>query len=317
MLVSTDGDLVCAAQQGDVAALGALLERHEAVLLAEAMRLTRDHAQAQDLVQETCLVALRRIDDVRDPGAARAWLLSVLRRTCLMAFRSAGPAAVPLDDGLVDGRSVRPIEDDLERAAVGDWCWTALQELPEPLRATVLLRHFGTWSSYAEIAEVLGIPVGTVRSRLSVARARLADALLASAEDVHLDARARQREEEAAWRAAAAGLNDGTSCTTLAHAYAPDVHATFQNGTTAQGRTAVRASLEDDLAAGTGLDIRRVLVSGVVTVIEARLTNPPDEPLRCPPATCQVHFRPRGETSAVRLYFPPRSSANAPDLLVD
>lgn len=309
MLVPTDRELVLAAQRGEAPALGALLERHRARLTAEAMRLLGDRAAAEDAVQDTAIVALRRIGDLRDPAAIRPWLLTILRNACRMTWRGA-VAPTPLDEMLVAADGPTP-EQRLERAATRDWLWTALRDLPEPVRATVMLRHFGTWSSYTEIAAVLGVPVGTVRSRLHLARGRLAEALATSAEAVHDDARAAHERAAAEFRAAAAELNDGERCDAMCDVYAEDVVARLPSAR-AQGREAVRASLQEDLDAGIRMTITRVLTSGTVTIVEAALLSPPDDPLHCPPATCQVHLRPDGRTSAVRLHFTRQKSANAP-----
>jgi RNA polymerase sigma-70 factor (ECF subfamily) len=67
--------------------------------------------------------------------------------------------------------------------------WTALSELPEALRVTAMLRYFGSHASYEEIGAILGVPVGTVRSRLSRAKIKLADALLKTADLEHDEAR--------------------------------------------------------------------------------------------------------------------------------
>jgi RNA polymerase sigma-70 factor (ECF subfamily) len=79
-------------------------------------------------------------------------------------------------------------EASIDRLAMREWVWTALSELPEVLRVTAMLRYFGTYASYEEIAAILGVPVGTVRSRLSRARIKLADALLKTADLEHSEA---------------------------------------------------------------------------------------------------------------------------------
>lgn len=311
MPAQADGELARAARAGDTTALGALLERHRAVMLAEALRLTREPAAAQDAVQEACLIAVRRIDALRDPDAARAWLLAVVRRACLMAWRAApgGLGGLPGEDPVADRRE-RP-DVQLERAASDDWLWTAIGRLSEPLRTTVLLRYFSDWSSYATIADVLGVPVGTVRSRLHVARERLAAELELVVDAAHADVSAARGRQEHEFRAAADELNRG-SCRALVGAFADDARATFTDGTTAYGRAAIRTSLESDLAAGTQMHVARVLVSGSITVVEAELVSAPGSAGRCPPTTCQVHARPHGRTAEVRLHFTPRESVNAP-----
>ena len=60
------------------------------------------------------------------------------------------------------------VEEAIERLALREWVWAALYELPEVLRVTAMLRYFGSYSSYEEISAILGVPVGTVKSRLSL-----------------------------------------------------------------------------------------------------------------------------------------------------
>jgi len=80
-----------------------------------------------------------------------------------------------------------------------DWIRGELDHLPQPLRVTVMLRYFGSYDSYDEVAAILGVPVGTVRSRLSEARARLADAMLASAGLIDDETRTLATEREQFW----------------------------------------------------------------------------------------------------------------------
>jgi DNA-directed RNA polymerase specialized sigma24 family protein len=87
----TDAGLVRAAQAGDTAGLGALLERHRARLHAIAVGVVGHGPAAEDAVQETFLIALRRIGELRDPAAARAWLATILVNVCRAELRR--PAA--------------------------------------------------------------------------------------------------------------------------------------------------------------------------------------------------------------------------------
>ncbi len=84
----SDADLVRAAQNGDTASLGVLLERYRASLHARALGILGLGPQAEDAVHDTFLVALRRIDWVREPAAVGGWLHAVLRNVCLMRLRA-------------------------------------------------------------------------------------------------------------------------------------------------------------------------------------------------------------------------------------
>jgi RNA polymerase sigma factor (sigma-70 family) len=187
-----DAELVLAAQAGDAAALGMLLDRHRARMKAVAVGLLGARGDIQDVVQDACLQAVRRITDVRDPDAAGRWLVSIVANACRARLRRPPVEAATDDADMLHG-AANSVDDAVERAALRDWVWTALGRLPESLRLAVVLRYFSTASSYESIAAVCGVPVGTVRSRLHAARAQLAEELLATVAARHDDAVAYQR----------------------------------------------------------------------------------------------------------------------------
>lgn len=147
------------------------------VLLRVAQSLTRSRADAEDLVQETLLRAYRALDrfDGRHP---RAWLLTILRHTHINLNRRTRPDPVG-DWTLLQqarpafGASVTASAEEAHLAAsLPAELAAAVNELDPRFRATVLLVDVHDLS-YAEAAAVLGVPVGTVMSRLSRARDRL------------------------------------------------------------------------------------------------------------------------------------------------
>lgn len=144
-------------------------------LFAAAYRMTGNAHDAEDLVQETFLRAYRAIDRFRPGSNARAWLLTILQRARTDAFRrrQRRPRTVELpDEGLElpvppPQNALASGYEDLERALAG---------LPESFRSAVVLRDLQDLS-YAEIAAALGVPVGTVMSRIHRGRALLREAL--------------------------------------------------------------------------------------------------------------------------------------------
>jgi RNA polymerase sigma-70 factor (ECF subfamily) len=148
------------------------------VLLRVAHSLTRNHAEAEDLVQDTLIRAYRGIDgfDGRHP---RAWLLTILRNTHVNRNRRRRPELLrdpeAATDRLVSAAAADRIDafvdDDLDVEIV-----RALEALDEPFRRVVELVDIDGLT-YAEAAEVLDVPVGTVMSRLHRARTRIRDRL--------------------------------------------------------------------------------------------------------------------------------------------
>jgi RNA polymerase sigma-70 factor (ECF subfamily) len=144
--------------------------------------LTRNDHDAEDVVQEAYVRALTFFDGFRGEDG-RAWLLSVVRNTCytwLEKHRGREPA-VSLDEKVHAPSSALNPEQLLMKQLAGEELLWAVQGLPVEFREVVVLREL-EGLSYKEIASVLSIPLGTVMSRLTRARARLLESLSARKE---------------------------------------------------------------------------------------------------------------------------------------
>jgi RNA polymerase sigma-70 factor (ECF subfamily) len=148
-----------------------------------ARYLMRNATDAEDAVQECYLRALRHFDSYRGP-AMKPWLLAILRNVCKAEFARRGKDEVPTD--FAQDESVAedmPMwqepqaspEKLILRQQDSATIRRLVAELPEPFRETIVLREVNDLS-YQEIAEVAGVPVGTVMSRLARARAMLRSA---------------------------------------------------------------------------------------------------------------------------------------------
>jgi RNA polymerase sigma factor (sigma-70 family) len=306
-----DASLVRAAQAGAPAALGTLLERHRALLHAVAVGMLGHGPRAEDAVHDTFVIALRRIDELRDPGAARAWLLAVLGNVCRAELRR--PAAEPVGDPLEPPRApdVRPVDEAIERMALRDGVWTALERLSEPLRLVVVLRHFTSASSYEAIAELCDIPVGTVRSRLNAARRKLAAELLDTAAEAHADADA-QRQLALEHGAAMLAFQRTGDAGLLRDLYAPDVRFALADRVARRGRDLYAALLAADFEDGVTGHPVRVIPGAQLAVVELQLDSPPDQPLHCPPAMTQVQFHDGRVTHRIATRYAERDAPSVP-----
>lgn len=142
--------------------------------------LTRDRHDAEDIVQEACLRALRGFANFRGEDA-RAWLLTIVRNTCytwLKRRRSQEVAMdVDADVDAVESVSSDPLQE-LTRNLDSEQLRTAIEELPAEFREVIVLKDL-QGHSYREIADIAQVPIGTVMSRLSRGRRRLADKICA------------------------------------------------------------------------------------------------------------------------------------------
>jgi RNA polymerase sigma-70 factor (ECF subfamily) len=153
-------------------------------LYATAMRLTRNRADAEDLVQDTVVKALRFQDRFERGTNLRAWLYTILHNTWRNRVRDTAREAVDVDSERVEelaatGDGPTEIETPerlLLRATMDGDLQEALDDLPDAFRQAVWLRDVEELS-YAEIAKVLDVPIGTVMSRISRGRRQLFDTL--------------------------------------------------------------------------------------------------------------------------------------------
>jgi RNA polymerase sigma factor (sigma-70 family) len=298
----SDADLVRQAQSGDISCLGLLLARHQADMRAVAIGLLGYGRDAEDALQDAALTALRRVSGIRDPHAAGAWLRAVVRNVCRMRLRTR--TALPLREAQAWGPDVAPDPAELvDRNALRDWIWHAVEGLTPSLRLVTMLRYFTDVTSYTEIAAACGVPIGTVRSRLSRARTELADALLATADLAHGDATAltaarRRQGEDTMSRA-----HRGEFAAALAEHWSPQVEVIWPRGRRTGLDYLVRA-LERDIADGVRQQLVNVVASREVVIWEARLVNPPDDPFHCPPAVLWVQSLKAGRVRHLRLFHP-------------
>jgi len=158
-----------------------LVAEHHEELYRYAYRLTGSSADAEDLTQQTFLIACQKLDQVRDVDAARSWLYTILRNAFFKTRRRNQPLAASVVQLDVDALA-EPSAD--EQPIDQEQLQEALNELPEEFRVVVLMYYFQQ-CSYREVAEQLQVPIGTVMSRLSRAkghlRARLVDPAEATA----------------------------------------------------------------------------------------------------------------------------------------
>ncbi|HSM08916.1 MAG TPA: sigma-70 family RNA polymerase sigma factor [Gemmatimonadota bacterium] len=180
------------------------VEAHLDALYGVAMRLTRNAADAEDLVAESVAKAWASIDSLEDGDRFRAWIFRIMRNHFLTGYRKAsrGPEFVGLeattDEG--DAGELAPFlyaqpdaflqwwadpEKEVTDRMLGEEIMAAVNALPEAFRATILLVNVDGLG-YDEAAEALGVPPGTVRSRMKRGRTLLQKALWEHARDAGL-----------------------------------------------------------------------------------------------------------------------------------
>lgn len=155
--------------------LAQLAVEYQATVYRAAYRLCGSAVDAEDLTQQTFLAAYRSREALRDPAAARGWLLAILRSCFFKSLRKRRPATVAdeqFDWNGIPGPAPEPSSVDPDRLQL------ALDGLSPESRVMLVLYYFEN-QSYREIAAALELPIGTVMSRLSRAKEQLRRRMLA------------------------------------------------------------------------------------------------------------------------------------------
>ena len=181
-------EVVAAAQQGDDAAFARIVEHYQRAVFALAWRMTHDAAAAEDFAQEVFLRLWRKLHKFDLSKPLRPWLMRLARNTCINLLKKKQLPTVPIHRGEDEGdwrepADEAPLADEVaEQAEMLERLEEAIAELPEDYRVVVTLRHV-EGMSYAEVAETLECPLGTVKVRLFRARERLGRLLAPLIED--------------------------------------------------------------------------------------------------------------------------------------
>ena len=177
-MLQSDRRLVERARRGDRDAFDALARRYLDAAYAVALAVLREPADAEDAAQDALVTALERLDECRQPDRFRGWLLTIVRNTAKNRLRSLTlRAGVPVEDaGLAsEARDADPASYT-ETGRLRERLLAALDTLDPVRREVVLLHDLEGWK-HREIGAALGLPEGTVRSHLSLARKALRERL--------------------------------------------------------------------------------------------------------------------------------------------
>lgn len=178
-------------------------------LYSAAVRMTRNPADAEDLVQETYLRAYRGYEGFKAGTNLKAWMYRILTNAYLNEYRKKQRRPAETDLGAVEdlylyrrlgpdaSRLGRSVEDELAGLFVDHEVKQAVEDLPDHYRIPVLLADVEGFA-YAEIAEILDVPIGTVMSRLHRGRKQLQKRLYSYAERRRLLPPVRESDEEPA-----------------------------------------------------------------------------------------------------------------------
>ncbi len=189
LLQSTDHDLIVLARQGSEKAYRELLDRYQRPVFSLVYRMVRDREQAEDLAQETFIKVFNHLESFNPKYKFSSWIFKIASNLAIDALRKKELDTVSLDGSrhastaeevdstriTVRSRDENP-EELLEAKELGDEIEGAIAGLRPEYRTAILLRHV-EGRPYEEIAEIMDVPLGTVKTHIHRARAELRESL--------------------------------------------------------------------------------------------------------------------------------------------
>jgi len=168
-------ELIARIADGDREAFGRFFRGYADRIYRYALTLVRDRALAEEVVQETMLAVWKGAGTFRGGGRPSTWVLGIARHKGLDKLRREGQSA-KLEAEHEEPETVVDPEREAARESLQNWIRAALEKLPPEQRETVVLAFYHGLS-YGEIAELMGCPKGTVKSRMFYAKERLKELL--------------------------------------------------------------------------------------------------------------------------------------------
>ena len=279
------------ALSGDVTCFNNILTFYHAQLFAYALKICRYSDIAEDALQDAYINTFIHIREVREPENLFSWMLTIVKRSCWQQL-NIEKKGIPFSAALVDSKMIdNSLEKRIENNDINEFLWERIGKLSEPLRMVVILRYFSVFNDYEYISKILGIPVGTVRSRLNEAKKQLKKIWDSNLSDMPNNIR---REAEY-WNDFYSSVINVQYDLQVRERFfdhlIPELTIQYSNGELKQGRKLIEKEFDDDLTYGTAYKLSSVFNLKDIGIAQGENINSVEYPDRCPPKTTMIFYR--------------------------
>jgi RNA polymerase sigma factor (sigma-70 family) len=295
---------VRAAQNGERSAWNFLYQYCYANLYATALRICGASDESKDLVQDTFVTAYLKLSSLKEPANFQAWIHKILQRNCYRALVKSKQHLKKELTAFYEAQSLLDNTEQLfDQSCYRNQLYSILGELSAPLLSVVLLRYFSSFHSYQDIAEILSVPVGTVRSRLNQARQKLMEKWNESS-GLNSSALDENHKWNQFYHELYSGLHyNETDKSRLLNHLDRNVAITFPGNNLQVGVSPFEHLIADDLRHGSWLKPVQIISCNKISIIEVKHFNSPEHPQHCPPKSVAVLYRKNAEVSHMSLHL--------------
>jgi len=301
--INTIRGAVRAAQNGEESGWKILYEQYFLKMFCVALRISNSISDSKDIVHDSFLTAFLRLGQLKDATKFEGWLKKIVERNSfrLLDIKRKTNPDFNLAADFVDIRD--QIEAESERLMLNNRLYRHLEKLPEGLLITLMLRYFSTHHSYQEISEILCIPIGTVRSRLNEAKAKLT-ARWKDDIDVGLDYQRLNQEWNRFYYELYGGLHFAESeRNRFINHLGKNVKIYFPEAPVPMGHRAFENLIIDDHLHGSHLKPLEVFSCGNISIVESEHFNSVEHPNHCPSRSIQILIRKKDKVDRMNFYL--------------
>lgn len=286
-----------------------LFKKFNPFVQALALQICGNTAEAEDAVQDAWVTVFTHGHQLKQADSFLPWLKRIVINSCHQLTRK-GKGTVLVGELPESNKMIADsVESKFELNARRDTLHAVLAELPVHLRETVMLRYLTGYNSYDQIAAITGVPVGTVRSRLSDSKKKLSK-LWQSADDVDHSVFAKDQYWNNYYEKICPGAyKDQNLLSDLYTHIADDLKIIFTSGKTVTGRRMFELGIEDDLEHGSFIrSVDQCSTSGNLTILKVTFANSADFPLHCPSNSYLTFLRKEDQLSEMKMYHSARQA---------
>jgi len=297
---------VKAALAGEDEAWAWLYSQHSGGIYNIALQICGNTADAREAVQDTFVSAYLKLAQLRAPDSFGAWLRNIALHHCYRSLRKN--SRIEFSAQLPE-KCEYLLEEELQNKIDGLFLqsnlYSLLSSLPEKLLVALLLRYFTRFQSYAEIAAILSLPIGTVRSRLNQAKLKLTENWT-QRKGFGMDKKELQEWNDF-YHEVFSGMHgqDAPKNQFINHLH-KDMQIIFTSGRIDRGSQVIDAMIAEDRISGNWFKPSDVQSCGNISIVEARHFNLPGFPKLCPESTVCVLYRKNGKVARMNLYASPQ-----------
>ncbi len=292
------------ATHGNVSCFNNILTYYHGKLYAYALKICRHSTLAEDALQDAYINAFVHFRGIREPENIFNWMLTIVKRSCWQQLK-AGEKAMPFSEKLSETKMIDDsLENQIENNDMNAFLWERISKLSEPLRMVVILRYFSAFNDYEYIAKLLGIPVGTVRSRLNEAKKQLKKIWDSNLSDMPHKIRREAEYWNDFYTAAYNQMQiDGNVRDNFTNHMLPELTIRFSNGELKRGRTLMEREIAGDIKYGTSYQLNSVFNLNGIGIVQGENINSVEYPDRCPPMTTLIFYRTANKSHHINFHI--------------